>query len=86
MHILDNVIIVSIIVSAFIAGMKISDRYHFKAQQHEEYALRLQNARIQSGDYAAYVAPPGPLGQEFETRLKENGRATQQIGKRQTRQ
>lgn len=67
--------------------MKISDRYHYKAQVHEEYALRLQNARIQSGDYAAYVAPPSkteymaPLGQEFETRLKENGSATQQIRK-----
>lgn len=86
MNIIDNIIILLLIISAFISGMKISDRYHREAQQHEEYALRLQNARIQSGDYAAYVAPPGPLGQEFETRLKQNGRATQQIGKRQPRQ
>lgn len=88
MDIVDNALILIIHALCFYAGMKISDRYHREASVHEEYSLRLQNARIKSGDYSAYVAPPTPVkkrrmhfGAPFEDRLKETGRATQMVTK-----
>ena len=83
MNILDNVIILSLIIISFISGMKLSDKYHFQAERDKEYALRLQNARIQANDYAVYMSPQPkkrqPLGARFEDKLHSNGRATQQI-------
>lgn len=84
---LDNVIILSLITGAFFTGKFISDKYHsriyteyenFKSEY--EYLIRLNAAQHGVG----YVAPPrrvkqAPIGEDFMVRLKENGRATQQI-------
>ena len=80
MQILDNVIILSLPVLAFIAGKIISDRYHERQIQELEYQLRLYAAERGVG----YVAPPVkhkyvPIGQPFMDKLKENGRATQAL-------
>ena len=80
MQILDNIIILSLPVLAFIAGKIISDRYHERQIQELEYQLRLYAAERGVG----YVAPPQkkkyvPIGQPFMDRLKENGRATQSL-------
>ena len=79
MQIIDNIIILLLPVIAFIAGKKISDSYHEKTISELQYQLRLNSAREGVG----YVAPPSkkhvPIGQPFMDKLKENGRATQQI-------
>ena len=79
MQILDNIIILSLPVIAFIAGKIISDRYNDKIISELQYQLRLNAAKQGVG----YVAPPVkkkvPIGQPFMDKLKENGRATQQI-------
>lgn len=80
MRIIDNVIILLLIVIAFVSGKKISDGYHNDQIRELEYQLRLIAAEKGVG----YVAPPVkkkfvPIGQPFMDRLKENGRATQQI-------
>jgi len=80
MQILDNVLILSLPVIAFIAGKLISDRYHERQIQELEYQLRLYAAERGVG----YVAPPVrkkyvPIGQPFMDRLKENGHATQSL-------
>jgi hypothetical protein len=80
MQILDNVIILSLPVLAFIAGKIISDRYHERQIQELEYQLRLYAAERGVG----YVAPPAkrkyvPIGQPFMDKLKENGHATQAL-------
>lgn len=77
-------LVVAMIGVSFWAGMKTADRYHREAVQHEEYALRLQHARMYSGDYSAYVAPPqkrkiSPIGQPFMDKLKTEGRATTKL-------
>lgn len=80
MRIIDNIVILLLIVLAFIAGKRISDSYHNDQIRELEYQLRLLAAEKGIG----YVAPPVkkkfvPIGQPFMDRLKENGRATQQI-------
>lgn len=80
MRIIDNIIILLLIVIAFVSGKKISDSYHNDQIRELEYLLRLSAAEKGIG----YVAPPVkkkfvPIGQPFMDRLKENGRATQQI-------
>jgi len=80
MQIIDNIIILLLPVIAFIAGKKISDSYHEKTISELQYQLRLNSAREGVG----YVAPPQskkhvPIGQPFMDKLKENGRATQQL-------
>ena len=80
MQIVDNILILLLPVIAFIAGKKISDRYHEIIISHLEYQLRLNAAR----DGIGYVAPPVkkksvPIGQPFMDRLKENGHATQSL-------
>lgn len=80
MQILDNIIILLLPVLAFIAGKKISDRYNDKIIAELQYELRLRSAKEGVG----YVAPPVkkqlvPIGQPFMDKLKQNGRATQQI-------
>lgn len=85
MQILDNIIILTLPVLAFITGKKISDHYHENIIQHLEYQLRLNAAR----DGVGYVAPPVkkkfvPIGQPFMDKLKENGHATQSLRTPQT--
>lgn len=79
MGILDNVIILSLIVLSFISGKYISDSYHQKIEDELRYLIKLSVAKEGVG----YVAPPPkrrvPIGQDFMDRLKENGKAVQQI-------
>lgn len=48
MQILDNLIIVSLIILAFIAGMKIDSRYHEKADIRVKDALERQFLRLRA--------------------------------------
>ena len=80
MQILDNIIILLLPVLAFIAGKRISDRYHADTISWLQYQLRVNAAERGVG----YVATPlrkqhSPIGQPFMDRLRENGRATQAI-------
>lgn len=78
MQILDNIIILSLPVLAFIAGKKISDRYNESIISELRYQLRLTLAEKGVG----YIAPPKRvIGQPFMDKLKENGRATQRLDK-----
>ena len=85
MNILDNFLIIAIHVLCFYAGMRISDKYHEQERQRVETEVRLANARFHANDYAVYVPPAPvkqkrmPIGQPFMDRVKQNGRATQQI-------
>ena len=85
MQILDNIIILTLPVLAFIAGKIISDRYNERIIAELEYQLRLIAAR----DGVGYIAPPVkkkyvPIGQPFMDRLKETGHATQALRNRRT--
>ena len=81
MQMLDNFIILALIALAFFVGKKISDNYHDRTIQELQYQLRLESAKFGVG----YVAPPPtkkqrvPIGQPFMDKLKETGRAVQQI-------
>ena len=76
MQILNNIIILSLPVLAFIAGKHISDVYHEKIISIYDYHLRLLSAEKGVG----YVAPPKvPIGQPFMDKLHKEGRAVQQI-------
>ena len=80
MQILDNIIILLLPVIAFVAGKLISDNYHAEIIEELKYQLRLSAAKQGVG----YVAPPQkvkrvPIGQPFMDKLKENGKAVQQI-------
>ena len=80
MQILDNVIILTLIVIAFFVGKIISDKYHAAQIEQLEYQLRLWMAERGVG----YIAPQTKkvqIGQPFMDRLKENGRAIQQLKK-----
>lgn len=62
MNIVDNFIIISLIVLAFVAGMKLSDRYHRKAEQDTKDALEKQFLRLRARADAddpcrPYIAP-----------------------------
>lgn len=80
MQILDNIIILTLPVLAFIAGKKIADRYNANIIEELRYLLRLNAAQHGVG----YVAPPQKarrvtVGQPFMDRLKETGHAVQQF-------
>ena len=82
MVILDNIIILTLIVGSFFLGKHISDTYNQKTEDQMQYMLRLSSA--EKG--VAYVAPPAakkyvPIGQQFFDKLKENGKAVQQINR-----
>ena len=89
MKLLDNFLIITCIVAAFTAGVLLANRYHNKAEQEKDYALRRLAAYKHAGldyyDSGPYVAPPirQPLGQQFMDTLREKGRAVQQIGQSQ---
>ena len=83
MQIIDNIIILLLPVLAFIAGKKVSDSYNERIISELQYQLRLESAQKGLG----YVAPPAkkqrvPIGQPFMDKLKENGRAVQQLDNR----
>lgn len=85
MQIVDNLIILTLIVLAFIAGKFIADRYNEKIIKELEFQLRVIAAEKGIG----YVAPPQnikrmPIGQPFMDKLKQNGRAVQQISSSNT--
>jgi len=85
MQIVDNVIILLLPILAFWAGKHISDRYHEGIIDELRYSLRLNAAERGVG----YVAPPAkrqrvPIGQPFMDKLKETGRAVQQIDRTTT--
>lgn len=79
MNILDNFIIISLIVLAFIAGTKVAGHYYERILEEERYANKILAAKGGFG----YVAPPEkkhvPIGQPFMDKLKETGRATQAL-------
>lgn len=82
MQILDNFIILTLPVLAFIAGMKVSKSYYMDVIDYMMYLLRLNN--VKAGQYAP--PPPVPrrrrnanIGQYFMDRLHENGHATQRL-------
>lgn len=82
MQILDNIIILTLIVLAFIAGKHISDKYNADKIRELEYIIRLNAAEKGVG----YIAPQPvrkytPIGQEFMNKLRENGRATQKVSR-----
>ncbi|MBP5742718.1 MAG: hypothetical protein J6W49_04690 [Paludibacteraceae bacterium] len=80
MQIIDNIIILSLIVLAFLSGKKISDIYNNKII--EELKAQCKKYEIEKG--IGYVAREVPqkrihIGQDFMDRLKENGHATQTL-------
>jgi len=79
MQMIDNIVIISLIVLAFVAGKTISDRYHEKIIAELEFMLRRTD--IEKG--IGYVPPVqrtyNPIGTEFMDRLKKNGHATQAL-------
>lgn len=82
MQFLDNIIILGLIIGAFFMGKHISDAYNYERIKELEYQLRLMAAEKGVG----FVAPPqklrrAPIGQPFMDRLKETGKAIQQLDK-----
>ena len=77
MQIIDNILILSLPVIAFFVGKHISDKYHEEIIANYDYQLRLLAAEKGVG----YIAPPKKerIGQPFMNKLKEQGRAVQQI-------
>lgn len=80
MQMLDNSIILTLIVLAFIAGHRMAGKYYKDILAHHEYTEKLLSADKGLG----YIAPPEasktmPIGQPFMDKLKENGRATQAL-------
>ena len=83
MQIIDNAIIIILIALSFFAGKKTADGYNSTTIDELRYQFRLLSAQHGTG----YVAPPArkqrfPIGQQFMDKLKENGRAVQQLGNR----
>ena len=76
---IESLVALILIILSFISGKHISDSYHQSQIQELEFQLRLMAAEKGVG----YVAPPvrrrAPIGQPFMDKLKENGRAVQQI-------
>lgn len=79
MNYIDNILILSLIVSAFFLGRHITRRDNEKIESIYDYLLRLNAAQNGVG----YVAPPtkkrAPIGQPFMDKLQQNGHATQKI-------
>ena len=83
MQIIDNLIILSLIVIAFIAGLKVAGHYYSQMVSMHEYTEKIMASEKGFG----YIAHPGkhmPIGENFMDRLKTNGRATQVLRKSQT--
>jgi hypothetical protein len=84
MQILDNLLIVVLIVLAFIAGKKVSDKYNTETVEYLMYLLRLNAAEKGVGFVAApQIKKHTPIGQQFMDTLKTNGRATQKLSQQQ---
>lgn len=83
MDILVYLVLVITHFACFLAGLKISDKYHDEKQQEADYQSRLAVARQRAGDFSVLIPKQEikqmPIGQPFLDKLKENGRATQQI-------
>ena len=75
-------IVLLLIISSFIAGLKLAGYYHQCASADREYALQKQYVRIRAGadaddPVAPYVARNKiQLPPEFAKRMQQNGRAT----------
>ena len=84
-------VVLFMIIASFVAGLKLSDYYHWQAQQQQDYALRKQYARLKAGCDAddscqPYVAPPqtrrrNPIPASFVDHLRRNGSATIRVQK-----
>lgn len=89
MQILDNLIIITLIVSAFIAGMKLDKSYRIEAQREKKEALERQFVRLRVKADAddpckPYVAPQcqnWPISEAFMNELKTTGKAKTTIRK-----
>lgn len=85
--VLDIAMILGLVSGAFIAGMKLSDKYHAHEQAMVNYALQKQYARLKAGVDAddvgqPYVPHPEPkykVSSEFMEHLKKNKCATMQL-------
>ena len=91
MQIIDNLIIISLIILSFTAGMKLANYYNDKAAAEKKDALERQFVRLQTHSDAddpcrPYVRPlvpldsgdsdgDGPIGTDFMQSLKEKGKA-----------
>lgn len=65
MQIIDNIIIVSLIILSFIAGMRLDNSYHMKALQDKKDALERQFVRLRA--YADADDPVKPYGSRCYT-------------------
>lgn len=79
---IEALVCLILIVVSFSAGKIISDRYNDRIISELQYQLRLTSAERGVG----YVAPPVKkklvsIGQPFMDKLKETGRAVQQINR-----
>ena len=79
MQIIDNIVILSLIVLAFLAGKKLSDRYHENIVSELEFQIRKHDIEKGIGYVSKTPRKYVPIGQEFMDRLKENGHATQTL-------
>ena len=60
MNIIDNLLIITLHVLCFIAGMKIANRYNEKAKTEQKEALERQFIRLQAGiDAHSPIQPYG---------------------------
>lgn len=79
MQILDNLIILLLVVLAFVAGLLVAGNYYRQMLAQHQYTEKILAADKGLG----YLAPPQkklvPIGQQFMDKLKETGRATQQL-------
>ncbi len=80
---IEYIIVLALLVGAFIAGMKTSDRYHRQAPEELKYALQKQYVRLVSGSDADDPVQPyvnrAPIDESFMRHLHKHGKATKQI-------
>lgn len=94
MQILDNLIIITLIVTAFITGMKLDNHYHRTAAEELKNALERQFVRLQAKADAddpckPYIAPVPqvrgdfdgdlPITPQFMEHLRKNGKASTKL-------
>ena len=77
---IDNLVILTLIVGAFMAGLYLAGKYYKKLLAEIEWLLKVVIADKGLG----YIAPPQeepalPITQAFMDHMKEHGRATQAI-------
>lgn len=86
MDILTNLVILSVIVVSFIAGLKLDNYYHAKASSEMKNALERQFVRLQAKADADDPCKPyfypepipikkQPISKEFMTELHHTGKA-----------